>query len=210
MKLNKKAFTLVEMLIVVVIIGILAAALLPKLMSAQGRARDTARKADLNQIMTATKVYYGDEWAYPSYDNTAGCVWSGTNGFIEAMGSYMSEIPTDPQKNRVITIDGSNNCKWIYAYSPIKSSGTDDGAWVLVANLEIFGKAMNWVLVGTDWDTSYLSGTALPNILDLKNLVKNKCKDGVFQEADPKTCGWATTKGNAEDDWEGVYVVFLN
>ena len=44
MSLKKKAFTLVEMLIVVVIIGILAAALIPRLTGAQSKARDAARK----------------------------------------------------------------------------------------------------------------------------------------------------------------------
>jgi prepilin-type N-terminal cleavage/methylation domain-containing protein len=48
-----KAFTLVEMLIVIVIIGILIAALMPRMQSAQGRARDVARKNALAQIQTA-------------------------------------------------------------------------------------------------------------------------------------------------------------
>ena len=48
-----KAFTLVEMLIVIVIIGILIAALMPRMQSAQGRARDVARKNALSQIQTA-------------------------------------------------------------------------------------------------------------------------------------------------------------
>jgi prepilin-type N-terminal cleavage/methylation domain-containing protein len=48
-----KAFTLVEMLIVIVIIGILIAALMPRMQSAQGRARDVSRKNALSQIQTA-------------------------------------------------------------------------------------------------------------------------------------------------------------
>ncbi|MEI7477589.1 MAG: prepilin-type N-terminal cleavage/methylation domain-containing protein [bacterium] len=60
MKSKQKSFTLIEMLIVVVIIGILAAALIPRLQSVQARARDTKRKADLHQIGTALAIYKED------------------------------------------------------------------------------------------------------------------------------------------------------
>jgi len=58
---NKKSFTLIEMLIVIVIIGILAAALVPRLVSVQGRARDTRRAADMNQIYNALNIYRADK-----------------------------------------------------------------------------------------------------------------------------------------------------
>ncbi|MEI7478096.1 MAG: prepilin-type N-terminal cleavage/methylation domain-containing protein [bacterium] len=61
---QKKTFTLIEMLIVVVIIGILAAALIPRLQSVQARARDTKRKADLHQIATALAIYKEDAGNY--------------------------------------------------------------------------------------------------------------------------------------------------
>jgi prepilin-type N-terminal cleavage/methylation domain-containing protein len=47
---TKRTFTLVEMLIVVVVVGILATTLVPKLADTQSRARDTKRIADIRQI----------------------------------------------------------------------------------------------------------------------------------------------------------------
>jgi len=63
---KKKSFTLIEMLIVIVIIGILAAALVPRLQAVQGRARDTKRKADLRTIYNALEIYVLDNGKYPS------------------------------------------------------------------------------------------------------------------------------------------------
>lgn len=54
------------MLIVIVIIGILAAALIPRLSSARGRANDVARKADLAQVAAALVSYQIDKGTYPT------------------------------------------------------------------------------------------------------------------------------------------------
>ncbi len=68
---NKKAFTLVEMLIVIVIIGILAAALMPQFLGMQARARDVAREGGLKTISTALAAYAADHNGYyPGYDAT--------------------------------------------------------------------------------------------------------------------------------------------
>ena len=53
------------MLIVIVIIGVLAAALIPRLTGIQARARDTARTADMRQVSTAIEVYALDNGSYP-------------------------------------------------------------------------------------------------------------------------------------------------
>lgn len=70
-KQNPKAFTLVEMLIVIVIIGILAAALIPRVINAQARARDTARTVDLRNVASAMDLYYTDNGGYPVANYTA-------------------------------------------------------------------------------------------------------------------------------------------
>lgn len=74
----KKSFTLIEMLIVIVIIGILAAALVPRLRSVQERARDTKRETDMNQIYTALTMYYDDHGYLPittAYGESNGGGW---------------------------------------------------------------------------------------------------------------------------------------
>jgi len=53
------------MLIVIVIIGILVAALVPRFSGAQSKARDIARKSNLAQISTALAVYANDNGIYP-------------------------------------------------------------------------------------------------------------------------------------------------
>lgn len=62
----RKGFTLIELLIVVAIIGILAVALVPTITDAPARARDAARKAAVNSVLTALESYNIDNGSYPS------------------------------------------------------------------------------------------------------------------------------------------------
>ena len=90
MKLNKsfKGFTLVEVLIVIIIVGILIAALLPRLQGTQARARDTARQGHINQIGSAVALYRAD--------NVSTSV-TGQVTTSSAFSGNLSSIPTDPQ-----------------------------------------------------------------------------------------------------------------
>ncbi|MBU1445788.1 type II secretion system GspH family protein, partial [Patescibacteria group bacterium] len=94
MKTNK-GFTLIELLIVIAIIGILATALLPTILNAPGKARDSARMLNISGIITAIEAYNADEGQYPQTD---GCVSTSTGPFKDIAGDYFSgsNIPQDP------------------------------------------------------------------------------------------------------------------
>jgi len=63
---QESGFTIVELLIVIVVIGILAALVLNTFQGVQARARDTERKTDVNALHTQYEVYYNDNGYYPS------------------------------------------------------------------------------------------------------------------------------------------------
>ncbi len=96
MKLSPKGFTLVELMIVIAIIGILAAALFPSLTSYLARGRDTSRAAGIKEISTGIAAYNVDTSAFPigtapaAGDAAANCASSG------ALVSYIPKFPVDP------------------------------------------------------------------------------------------------------------------
>ncbi len=64
-KNSQKGFTIVELLIVIVVIGILAALVLNTFAGVQKRARDTERQTDATAISTQLERYYADNGRYP-------------------------------------------------------------------------------------------------------------------------------------------------
>ena len=153
MKKLLKWFTLVEILIVIVIIGILIWALVPRMSAAQGRARDVARKNDLNQLQAAIVVSYQDKWWYPctlDSDDCTGSAWvdiSAIKPQLEA--AWMNNVPSDPMATNEFDGLWDQSAKWQYRYMTIKSHWITDGWFVLMAKSEVEWSS-NWVVCDTE------------------------------------------------------------
>ena len=140
-----KAFTLVEMLIVIVIIGILIASLMPRMQSAQWRARDVARKNDLAQIQTAIITSQQDRGAFPGMSSwaTSGIPVVTLETDLKTAG--MTQVPWDPNgSNEVYWLWSANSDTWQYIYMVTKRNGVDDAWFVLMAKTEVEWWS-NWV-----------------------------------------------------------------
>src|SRR5690606_30387203 len=65
---KQKGFTIVELLIVIVIIGILATLVIVTFSGIQQRARDTQRQTDINAIQSSVEAYYAQTGSYPTVE----------------------------------------------------------------------------------------------------------------------------------------------
>ena len=62
----QRGFTLIEIMVVIVILGVLAALVVPKIMSRPDEARAVAAKHDISALMQALKLYKLDNGSYPT------------------------------------------------------------------------------------------------------------------------------------------------
>ncbi|MBI3954530.1 type II secretion system protein [Candidatus Collierbacteria bacterium] len=103
-KKNSKAFTLLELLVVIGIVAVLVSLAAVSYNAAQQRSRDARRRSDLKAIQGALEQYYGasvNSYSYPG---------SAANCMSEIPDYLSSSLPVDPS-------DGSN-----YTYSCTSSS----------------------------------------------------------------------------------------
>jgi general secretion pathway protein G len=101
--MNKQAatgFTLIEILVVVVIIGILGAVIVPQLLGRPDQARITAAKSDIRSLANALDIYRLDNFSYPSTEQGLEALVATPSGFPEPKNynpdGYIKKLPTDP------------------------------------------------------------------------------------------------------------------
>src|ERR1035438_9030674 len=129
---RRSAFTLVELMLVVTIIGILAALVIPKIAGKGEQARETAARADIfGGIKTALDSFEVDNGYYPK--SLQDLIQQPSNA-KNWHGPYLENFPQDPWGNPyVYTYPGRHNANSydLMSVGPDGKAGTDDdiGNW---------------------------------------------------------------------------------
>ncbi len=100
---RQSGFTLVEIMVVVMIIGILGALVAPKVIGRLGESRVTAARTDIASLSQALKLYKLDNQRYPTTEQGLKALTEkpttgpAANGW--KTGGYLEKLPLDPWKN---------------------------------------------------------------------------------------------------------------
>jgi general secretion pathway protein G len=126
-------FTLIEVMVVVVILGILAAIIVPKIMSRPEQARMVKVKQDILAVESALDLYKLDNGRYPTTDQ-------GLQALVTKPGvdpiprnwksdGYLQELPVDPWGEAYQYISDNDKAK-IFSYGPKGKDGNSEiGNW---------------------------------------------------------------------------------
>jgi len=100
MNKTMSGFTLIEILIVVVILGILGAVVVPNILSRPDTARVQAAQTDLRALSQTLEIYRLDNFQYPSSEQGLESLVDRPSGFPEPKNwnpeGYLKKLPTDP------------------------------------------------------------------------------------------------------------------
>lgn len=116
LKRKQEGFTIVELLIVIVVIGILAALVITTFTGIQQKARDTERQTDIKALHGQIEAYYAQNGRYPTLTDMNTASWRQTN-----MKGLDQEALKDP-KGSAYTLGGSAAAN-TYAYAVQNASG---------------------------------------------------------------------------------------
>ena len=97
-RLAQRGFTLIEVMVVIVILGVLAALVVPRVMNRPDEARAVAARQDIAAIMQSLKLYRLDNQRYPSTEQGLQALVTRPTAGPQAANwkAYLDKLPVDP------------------------------------------------------------------------------------------------------------------
>lgn len=132
---SQQGFTLIEIMVVIVILGILAAMVVPRIMSRPEEARITKAKQDIRAVETALDLYKLDNFNYPTTEQgLEALVTQPTSPPVPKRyreEAYLKKVPTDPWQNPYQFLNpGEHGAIDIFSLGPDQQLSDDDiGNW---------------------------------------------------------------------------------
>ena len=125
-QLNKDGFTLIELMIVVVILGLLATIVMPKILDRPEQARRMKAKVDIRNIETTLALFKTDTGRFPTTSEGLNVLVSdpGIKGYNK--DGYLDKVPLDPWGNRYIYLSPGVHSK-DYDLESYGKDGEDGG-----------------------------------------------------------------------------------
>lgn len=134
-----KGFTLIEVMIVVVILGVLATMVMPKILDKPEQARRTKAKVDIRSIQSALAMFKADTGRFPTTAEGLQALVAGAGIRGYNPNGYLERVPTDPWGNKFIYLSpGVHNKDYdLVSYGKDgEQGGTGDNADIESWNLE--------------------------------------------------------------------------
>jgi general secretion pathway protein G len=135
---NIRGFTLLEVMVVIVILGILASMVVPNLLGSQERANIQKAVSDINALETSLTMYKMDNYQYPTTEQSLEALVTETDIEPAArrfpQGGYVKRLPNDPWGNEYQLLNpGDHGAMDVFSMGPDGEPGTDDdiGNWNL-------------------------------------------------------------------------------
>jgi general secretion pathway protein G len=130
---DQGGFTLIEIMVVILIIGLLALMVVPRLRGVADRAKRTKAQADIQELKQALDRYYLDNGSYPTTDQgLQALVTPPTGGRLPSnyeQGGYIEKLPNDPWGNQYFyQSDGSTYALKSFGPDGVQSADDIDGS----------------------------------------------------------------------------------
>ena len=130
---GQDGFTLIEIMVVILIIGLLALMVVPRLRGVADRAKRTKAQADIQELKQALDRYYLDNGSYPTTDQgLQALVAPPTGGRLPSnyeQGGYIEKLPSDPWGNQYFyQSDGSTYALKSFGPDGVQSADDIDGS----------------------------------------------------------------------------------